>query len=66
MHANGAAVDNAIADQLADLLARVGHCDRRGFSLIHPHATETTAEHRRRETLLQFERRHPKGHEKPP
>ena len=27
MHSNGAAVDNAVADQFADLLTRIGHSD---------------------------------------
>ena len=44
VHTDWAAIDDAVADQLADLLAGVRHCDRGCFGLVHPDAAKATAE----------------------
>ena len=61
VHADWAAIDDAVADQLADLLAGVCHCDGGCFGFIHPDTAKATAENGRGEALLQLERRHEKG-----
>ena len=60
VHADWAAIDDAVADQLADLLAGVRHCDRGCFGFVHPDAAKATSENGRGKTLLQFQRRHRK------
>jgi hypothetical protein len=55
MHSDRAADDNRIPDEFPNLLARIGHRDRRNLGFIHPDPAFATSEDRSSQTLLQLQ-----------